>query len=87
MTPVQVAALSVSGSQTALVVSDITVRGDTSAQAAAKTATCKVLRSIVQNGAVGIDALGCNRLVIEQSIVSSRSLGLESAPAPGNTAS
>ncbi|HND11616.1 MAG TPA: right-handed parallel beta-helix repeat-containing protein [Pseudomonadota bacterium] len=77
MTPVQVAALSVSGSQTALVVSDITVRGDSVGASCGKDGNLWVLRSIVQNGAVGIEALGCNRLVIEQSIVSgNRSLGL-----------
>ncbi len=36
-----------------------------------------VLRSVVQNGGVGIDSLGCNRLVVEQSILlGNRSLGL-----------
>jgi hypothetical protein len=75
--PAQLASLSVSGSQTALVVSDVTVRGDVSGILCGKDGNLWVLRSIVQNGSVGIDAQGCNRLVVEQSsILGNRSVGL-----------
>ncbi len=75
--PVQIAALSVSGSQTVLVLSDVTVRGESVGVMCGKDANLWVLRSIVQNGAAGIDSLGCNRLVVEQSIImGNRSLGL-----------
>ncbi len=75
--PVQIAALSVSGSQTTLVLSDILVRGDSVGVMCGKEGSLWVLRSVVQNGGVGIDSLGCNRLVVEQSILlGNRSLGL-----------
>jgi hypothetical protein len=75
--PVQIAALSVTGSQTALVVSDVVIRGDTVGLMCGRDGSLWVLRSLIQNSSVGIDSLGCNRLVVEQSIVlGNRSLGL-----------
>ena len=75
--PVQIAALSVTGSQTALVVSDVVIRGDTIGVSCGRDGSLWVLRSLIQNSSVGIDSLGCNRLVVEQSIVlGNRSLGL-----------
>lgn len=77
VTPVQLASLSVSGSQAALVISDVAVRGDSVGVSCGKDGNLWVLRSVIQNGAVGIDSSGCNRLVVEQSIVSgNRSIGL-----------
>ena len=67
--PVQIAALSVAGSQTTLVLSDVVVRGDSVGVMCGKDGSLWVLRSVIQNGGVGIDSLGCNRLVVEQSII------------------
>jgi len=77
MSPVQIASLSVSGSRTVLVVSDVAVRGDPVGVMCGKDGSLWVLRSLIQLGGVGIDSLGCNRLVVEQSIlIGNRTLGL-----------
>lgn len=73
--PVQMAPSSVSS--TALVLDGVTVFGDTTGVSCGKGGNLWVLRSTIQNAHVGIEALGCNRLHVEQStITQSKNTGL-----------
>jgi len=76
-TPVQLASSSVSGAKTVLLLSDVTIRGDTVGAKCQSDGNLSLLRSVAQDALVGVDSTGCNKLVVEQSVLSSnRTVGL-----------